>query len=402
MLSKEAVLVLRHYVQEGLSKTAIARKLGMDRRTVHRYLASGDLEPKYGPRPPRPSKLDPFKAYLRRRRRDYPELSAVRLLAEVRVLGYTGGPTILEDFLRAERPAPPVRFEQRFEVEPGEQAQVDFATFMTPFGTVHALLVVLSWSRVLWVRFGFHQDQLTVLGGLHQAFVAFGGVPRTVLFDRMRTAVAGAAPDGAAIFNEEMLRFAAHAGFRPVACRPYRAQTKGRVERAVAYLRSSFFYARTFRDLDDLNAQCDAWLAQTANVRIHSTTGAVPSQRLAEEQPHLLPLPVAPYIPLVTVGRRTTRDGFVSYNGNTYSVPDGLARREVDLHATLTELRLLQDGQLVATHLLLQGRGRQRLAPGHRRSFGSRQAAASVPGAPRPELIEVERRSLDLYERVLQ
>jgi transposase len=103
---------------------------------------------------------------------------------------------------------------------------VDFATFKTPFGTVLALLVVLSWSRTLWVRFAFQQDQLTLLNGLHQAFTYFGGVPRTLLFDRMRTVVAGSAEDGRAVFNEELLRFAAHYGFQPVACRPYRAKTK--------------------------------------------------------------------------------------------------------------------------------------------------------------------------------
>src|SRR5262249_47356712 len=156
-----------------------------------------------------------------------------------------------------------------------------------PFGTVQALLVVLSWSRVLWVRFGFQQDQLTVLGGLHRAFQAFGGVPRTLLFDRMRTAVSGAEADGTAIFNAELLRFAAHYGFQPVACRPYRAQTKGRVERAVSYLRSSFFYARSFRDLADLNAQCEVWLAETANVRQHGTTGQTPTERLALERAQL-------------------------------------------------------------------------------------------------------------------
>ena len=284
MLSKEELIVLRHYVKEGLTKTAIAKTLGINRRTVHRYLSNGKEEPEYGPRPPRPSKLDHYKVYLSGRIETYPELSASRLLAEVQDLGYEGGYTILKDYLRSHRPKHPLTIEQRFEVAKGQQAQVDFATFKTPFGTVFALLVVLSWSRVLWVRFGFHQDQLTLLSGLHRAFGAFGGVPRTALFDRMRTAVAGSEPGGAAIFNAEMLRFADHYGFKPVACRPYRAKTKGRVERAVSYLRSSFFYGRSFRDLEDLNTQVSGWLAETANTRVHGTTGEVPRERLEEEQ----------------------------------------------------------------------------------------------------------------------
>ena len=235
MLSKEGLILLRHYIQEGLSKSAVSRKLGISRRTVHRYLMAGDQEPSYGPRSKRPSKLDPFETYLRGRLEDYPELSRVRLLAEIRDLGYQGGYTVLKDRLRALRPKPPRPIEQRFEVEPGGQAQVDFATFKTSFGTVYALLMVLSWSGALWVRFVMHQDQLTLLGGLHQGFVSFGGAPRTVLFDRMRTAVAGSGSEIPAVFNAEMLRFASHYGFSPRACRPYRAKTKGRVERAVSY-----------------------------------------------------------------------------------------------------------------------------------------------------------------------
>jgi hypothetical protein len=308
----------------------------------------------------------------------------------------------------------PVAFERRFEVAPGEQAQVDFATFQTPFGTVYALLVVLSWSRALWVRFSFQQDELTVLGGLHQAFVAFGGVPRTVLFDRMKTAVVGAEADGSAVFNAELQRFAAHCGFAPRACRPYRAKTKGRVERAVAYLRDSFFYGRTFRDLADLNAQCAAWLRETANARVHATTHAVPASRLAEERAHLRPLAAAPYVPLITVGRRLTRDGFVAYNGNDYSVPDGLTAREVDVRATLTEVRLFQNGQLVAAHPLLDGRGARRPDPAHRpsRPRGTPSTAPSPSDGPAPApspvvpppfaQLEVERRALSVYEQVLQ
>ena len=158
MLSKEELIVLRHYVKEGLTKTAIAKTLGINRRTVHRYLSNGKDEPDYGPRPPRPSKLDHYKVYLLGRIETYPELSASRLLAEVRDLGYRGGYTILKDYLRSHRPKHPLTIEQRFEVAKGQQAQVDFATFKTPFGTVFALLVVLSWSRALPRKVGSASD----------------------------------------------------------------------------------------------------------------------------------------------------------------------------------------------------------------------------------------------------
>lgn len=401
MLTKEELIVLRHYAKEGLTKTAIAKTLGINRRTVHRHLSNGNEEPGYGPRPPRPSKLDHYKGYLMGRIETYPELSASRLLAEVRDLGYRGGYTILKDYLRVHRPKHPLTIEQRFEVAKGQQAQVDFATFKTPFGTVYALLVVLSWSRVLLVRFGSHQDQLTLLSGLHRAFCAFGGVPRTVLFDRMRTAVAGSEPGGAAIFNAEMLRFADHYGFRPVACRPYRAKTKGRVERAVSYLRHSFFYGRSFRDLEDLNTQVSGWLVDTANTRVHGTTGEVPGERLHEEQTYLNPLPVDSYTPMITLGRRITKDGFISYNGNEYSVPEGLMSSEVQIRASLEELHLFQDGELVGTHSVQEGRRRRRLDPRHRRKNGSHPLTQEPPLDVFHPVIEVQRRSLEVYERVL-
>ncbi len=291
MLSKEEFIVLRHYLGEGVSKTAIARKLGISRMTVYRHANSDKTEPVYGPRPRKPSLLDPYKDYIRGRLKIYPELSAVRLLKEIQERGYRGKYTRVKDFIRLVHPRPPLELERRFEVSAGEQAQVDFATFKTCFGIVHALLVVLSWSRYLWVRFFCHQDQLTVLSGLHKAFVAFGGVPGTVLFDRMKTAVAKSEGNGKAVFNEEMLRFAAYYGFRPLACRPYRAKTKGRVERAVSYLRRNFFYGRHFCGLEDLNNQLEKWLEETANARRHGTTGEVPHQRLKEEKLHLKSMP---------------------------------------------------------------------------------------------------------------
>lgn len=403
MLSKEAWIVLHHYLGEGLPKTAIATKLGISRRTVYRHLATGEAEPRYGPRPLRASKLDPYRKYLSARLTAYPELSAVRLLTELQALGYGGKYTTVKDHVRRLRPQVPLPIEQRFEVEPGHQAQFDFATFKTPFGKVYALLVVLSWSRVLWVRFVLHQDELTVLSGLHRAFRTFGGVPGTVLFDRMRTAVTGSDAAGAAVFNSELLRFAAHYGFQPRACRPYRAKTKGRVERAVGYVRRNFFYGRSFRDLEDLNTQAEAWLLETANARVHGTTGTVPRDRLEEERPHLLPLPATPYVPMITLGRRITKDGFISYNGNEYSVPEGVGRAEVELRATVEEVHLFQDGKLVACHPVLEGRGQRRLAPGHRRHGTSRLPwALQDDSRCLPEMIDVQRRPLEVYEQVLR
>jgi transposase len=402
MLSKEDFIVLHHFLKEGLSKSAIADKLGINRRTVYRYLENGKTEPRYGPRASQPYLIDPFRVYIRGRLELYPELSAARLHKEILPLGFKGEYSTVKEYVRGLRPDLPMQIERRFEVRPGQQAQADFATFKTPFGTVYAFLVVLSWSRYLWVRFYFHQDLLSALNGLHRSFVAFGGVSETVLFDRMKVAVARTNSDGSAVFNEEMLRFSNHYGFRPKACQPYRAKTKGRVERAVSYLRHNFFYGRYFRDLEDLNQQLEKWLLETANVRIHGTTNESPSGRLQQELPNLKALTAEPYVPIVTLGRKISHDGFVSYNGNEYSIPDGALRSQVLVKASLEEISLYQNGDLLATHSVLLGGKERCLAPGHRsKTKTAWQQHDSLSGDPN-EFIEVERRSLDIYEEVLR
>ena len=402
MLSKEESIVLNHLLKEGLSKSAIADKLGVNRRTVHRYVKEGKDKPEYRPRPPAVSVLDPYREYLKSRLKVYPELSAVRLLTEIKEMGYRGKYTVLKECVRTLRPPVPIPVELRFEVNPGHQAQADFATFKTSFGTVHALLIVLSWSRYLWVHFYCHEDQLTVLSGLHNSFIAFGGVPHTLLFDRMKTAVARNGPDDQAIFNDEMMRFATHYGFRPTACRPHRPKTKGRVERSVSYLRTGFFYGRKFYDLEDLNHQVDAWLERTANSRIHGTTGDIPKQRMAIEKSSLLPLPCDPYIPMVSLGRRISRDGYVSYNGNDYSIPEGLNHDEIQVRATLDEVCFYQQDKLVARHPVLDGTGARRLAPEHRRNLRLYMKRYEANSDGISELIDVQHRPLEIYEEILR
>ena len=187
---------------------------------------------------------------------------------------------------------------RRFETPAGFQGQVDFATFNLPWGRRYALVVVLGYSRLLWLRFFARQSMQILFAGLESAFGAFGGVPRELLFDQMRAVVIGddRLNSGALVLNTEFLRFAAHWGFRPRACRPYRAKTKGKVERPIRYLRESFFYGRTFLNDADLNAQSERWLATTANLRRHRTTDESPQLRFErDERLALKTLASAPY-----------------------------------------------------------------------------------------------------------
>lgn len=308
MFGRERRVLLKDYLDQGLSKTAIAERLGISRRTVHHWITTGqlerdlDAEVHYQPRPPVSTKLDLYKPLIVARLTEFPELTAVRLFEEVRAAGYTGSLTQLKWFVRRVRPAPPPEPVRRFETPPGRQAQVDFARFRLPWGVRYALLVVLGYSRWLWLRFYPRQDMSTLFAGLEAAFHALGGAPAELLFDQMRAVVLrDLRLDGRGLTtNGEFRRFAAHWGFHIRVCRPYRAKTKGKVERPIRYLRQSFFYGRTFVSDADLNAQAERWLATIANQRLHQTTRARPQERFErEEQALLQPLAARPYQSLI-------------------------------------------------------------------------------------------------------
>ena len=368
----ELVMILDLH-RQGLSVSAIARRVGIDRKTVRRYIERGLEPPAYGPRKPRARRLTPFENYLRQRVVAYPGLTASRLLREIREQGYGGGYTAVTDFLRQARPPPATPFETRFETPPGDQAQVDFAEFQVIFTDepdalrkVWLFSLVLGSSRLIWARFVAHQDLQTVLRCHMAAFAALGGVTREILYDRMKTAVIGEDDNGHIVYNRALIDFAAHYGFHPKACRPYRAKTKGKVERPFRYIREDFFLARSFRSLDDLNAQLDHWLATVANPRVHATTRRVVNEAFAEEKPTLQPLPLVPFGAVLKLERRVSHEGMVSVGGNLYSVPDETRKRVVEVHSLVDEIRIFEAGQLIAEHSVLEGRHQRRVAPGHR------------------------------------
>ena len=379
----ELVMILDLH-RQGMSVSAIARQVGLDRKTVRRYLARGLAPPAYQPRPAQPTRLAPFEPYLRERVRAFPALTGQRLLREIREQGYLGGYTAVTDFLREVRPATVSAFERRFETPPGRQAQVDFAYFRTTFTdepsaprVVWLFSLVLGHSRMLWGRFVAHPDLDTVLRCHVAAFEALGGVPGEILYDRMKTVVLGEAAEGV-IYNAKLLAFASHYGFLPKACRPYRAQTKGKVERPFRYIREDFFLARSFRNLDDLNAQFRHWLDSVANARRHATTGRVVVAHFAEEQPALRALPAGPYTAVLRLERRISRDGMVSLDGNLYSMPDSTRRRSVEVQVLTDEVRIFEDQHLVATHPVLEGRGKRLVARGHRQLRPARRDPATA------------------------
>jgi len=246
-----------------------------------------------------------------------------------------------------------------------------------------------------------HQDLQTVLRCHLAAFAALGGVPQEILYDRMKTAVTGEDDQGHIVYNRALVDFARHHGFHPRACRPYRAKTKGKVERPFRYIREDFFLARSFRNLDDLNRQLAHWLATVANPRQHATTQRVVNEAFAEERPLLKPLPLVPFNAVLKLERRVSHEGMVSVGGNLYSVPDATRRRVVEVHTLADEIRIFEDGRLIAAHAVLEGRHQRRIAPGHRKMTSiTRNADAQEPGLLGRAGDVVARRSLDFYEAV--
>ena len=408
MIKLGELLMILDLHRQGLSVSAIARHLSIDRKTVRSAIAKGLESPKYKTRPPRARITDPFEPYLKERLAAYPGLTAVRLWREVKERGYAGGYSVLRDCVRDLRPPRTAGFEVRFETPPGEQAQVDFAHFEVEFAddpgvkrVVWLFSMVLGYSRLIWGRFVVHQDLQSVLRCHIAALEAIGGAPHEILYDRMKTAVIGEDADGLVVYNRALVDLARHYGFQPRACRPYRPKTKGKVERPFRYIREDFFLGGSFRNLDDLNAQLRHWLDTVANPRVHATTQRVVNEAFAEEKPALKPLPLAPYRTVLNLERRVSHEGMVSIGGNLYSVPDTTRGRILDVHVCADEIRIFEAGALIASHAPLEGRDQRRLDPAHRKPLPPRRRPAEgEPIIIRRAGDRAARRSLDFYEAV--
>ncbi len=287
--------------RQGKNIRSIAKELSISRWAVRKYLRSPGLEPCYGPRAVRPSKLDPFKNYIRQRLRDAAprRLPATVLLREIRERGYEGGISILKDWLAKERPAPVVPEIKRFETEPGYQAQIDWTTIRRGKDRLSAFVATLGYSRWSFVWFTTDERFETLIDAHERFFDAIGGVPRTILYDNMKTVLIDrdAYGRGQHRFHGGFREFAKHHGFSPRMCAPYRAQTKGKVERFNRYLKESFVWPLESRlkplgftlDADTANAEVGVWLRDVANMRVHAETKERPIDRFAREQPFLLP-----------------------------------------------------------------------------------------------------------------
>jgi transposase len=332
----------------------IAVELGVHHDTVRRAIEADRFI-----RPDalvRPSMLDPYKAFLAETLERHPRLRATRLFEMARDRGYRGSVVQLRRHVATIRPAPRTEAYLRLQTLPGEQAQVDWGHF----GTIrvgHAkrplscFVMVLSWSRAMFARFALDQTLESFLRGHVAAFTAFGGVPRSILYDNLKSVVLERAGDHVR-FNEAMLFFAGHYHFAPKPCAPYRGNEKGKVERTIQYLRDGFFAARRFASVQDLNAQLAGWIQRTAHARKvpGDPEGRLVGDALEEERPRLLALPEHPWNCQTTRSVVSGKQPYVRFDRNDYSIPHHLVGKPLVLTATEEEVRITNGSYVFATH----------------------------------------------------
>ncbi|WP_153752554.1 MULTISPECIES: IS21 family transposase [unclassified Citrobacter] len=303
MITFEIRMEIKVLHKRGMSIRAIARELGISRNTVRRHLKAKSEKPQYSPRPASPSLHDEYRDYISKRIGDaHPyKIPATVIAREIMELGYSGGLTILRESIRSQ--IVPVQAEPvvRFETEPGRQMQVDWGTMRNGKSPLHVFVAVLGYSRMLYIEFTDNMRYDTLEACHRNAFSFFGGVPQEVLYDNMKTVVLqrDAYQTGQHRFHPSLWQFGKEMGFSPRLCRPFRAQTKGKVERMVQYTRNSFYIPLMTRlrpmeitvDVETANRYGLRWLYDVANQRKHETIQTRPCDRWVEEQQSMLALP---------------------------------------------------------------------------------------------------------------
>jgi len=354
------------------SVRGIARQLGIGRKKVYRVLVeAGRIQEKPAtPANKRVSKLDRFLDLIREKVEM--DLTGTRIFREIGEEGYTGGRTILFDFIREIRgPKKEKRRAcRRFETPPAKEAQVDWSPYRLEVAgrivIVHAFSMILCHSRKLHIRFYSNERLETLLYAHVQAFDEFQGVAWELVYDNMATVTLGRTSSGEPIWHPTFLEFSKHYMYRPYVCRPYDPDRKGKVERPFSYIEEDFLKGKRFASLAALNDQVRHWLENIANKRTHGTTRRVPDEAWEEERPLLIRLPERPYGTYRQEVRRVHIDGTVSFDGIRYSVPSHLAETEVTIRATPTEIEILDRlGQRVAAHPIDETKGPLVIDPAH-------------------------------------
>jgi transposase len=373
--------ILRYHHVEQWPIGTISRQLSVHHTTVKRVLAETGIPKKkilvQG------SIIEPFIPFILEKLEQYPKLTAKRLYNMVKERGYPGGDDHFRHLISLYRQRPPAEAFLRLTTLPGEQAQVDWGSFGTiTIGkakrSLVAFVMILSYSRRIYLQFYLNQRMENFLRGHEGAFLAFNGLPRVLLYDNLRSAVLER--QGSIIrFNPSLLSFAAHYRFEPRPVAVARGNEKGRVERAIRFIRDNFFAARTYNDIDDLNAQAKIW-CETVVMDKPCPEDKTKTVRevFIQEQPRLLALPDNPYscneIETVSVGKTP----YIRFDLNDYSVPHTEVQKRLTVNATLDKVMILDGQKIVATHQRSYDKSAQIENPEHIKALVKQKQKASL------------------------
>lgn len=379
--SEQYARIRRLFFAEHWKVGTIVAELGVHPDTVKRVIEAHRFT-----RLPsvRGSVVDPYKPFIEQVLDQHPKLRSTRLHAMLRSRGYQGGIVQLRRHVAQVRPAPRSEAYLRLRTLPGEQAQVDWGHFgKIPIGSARRALscfvLVLGYSRALYARFTLDQTLESFLRCHVAAFDALGGVPREILYDNLKSVVLERQGEHIR-FHPQILEFAGHYHFAPKPCAPYRGNEKGKVERQIHYLRYSFFEARRFSSLEDLNAQLAGWIETVAHVR--ATPGDTERKRveesLAEERPRLLPLPEHPFACELVRGTVSGKTPYIRFDLNDYSIPMDWVGKPLRLMASESQIRLSDaEGKVVAEHSRCYDRGRLIEDPSHLAALARQKGEAA-------------------------
>src|SRR5215467_1966674 len=404
MLRSQTVLTIHNLHVEGKSVQEIAQELKISRTTVRKYLKHPATVISQ-PRPPRPSKLDAYKEQITKWVTEDHCTNCEVIFERLQKLGYTGGISILKEFVHPLRPAvaghAPV---QRYETQPGKQLQFDWGEFVYEdagqMRKFYGFTAILGYSRMRFITFVKRCDTPTLIRCFMEACEYFGGLTRVALTDRMKSVLLEM-EDNKPRWNPRFADFMVSIGVAARVCKAYTPQTKGKVERTVSHVKKSLWAGISFTDLDDLNRQAHGW-CERINSRVHRTTHVRPVERLAQEQ--LLPLPQDfAWERFATEERKVTWDGYVSYDGVLYGLPGSLqlAGKQVQVRERKGVLSVWSAGKQVFD---IEKRPRSQESVPHAEQWQTVASAASTRRAPTPlghlqPAPLVESRSLQEYDQ---
>ena len=402
--------MIRDLHAQGLSIKAISKKTGFDRKTVRKYLNITSV-PEPEKRAKKASKLDEYNDYITTKLHEGP-YTASRLYREIQEMGFTGKYTIVKDFIRKVRPEYGVVAVLRYETKPGVQSQVDWSEFGRieidgKTKKLYCFNMILGYSRMRYIEFTLNIDVTTLIKCHLNAFRYFGGCTDEILYDNMKQVVIHRAlksPDST--WHSKFEDFYKYCGFIPRLCRPYRPQTKGKIENTIGYVRRDFFLGRDFISLVDLNNQAIDWLKRI-NLSVHGTTHEIPTERYELEE--LRPIDTMPeYFIIREETRKISRDCYISYLGNQYSVPYQLAGREATIQILDDKFSVIVGGKKICEHEVLAGNNRVSKNKEHFKGLLGDILKQNVTAMNKSQSIlkfsepNVEKRSLLAYEALME